>query len=329
MSRMRSRGFTLVELLVVIAIIGMLVALLMPAIQAARESGRRAQCANNAKQIALALCTYHDENNSLPVGSYNCCWGTWHLATLPYLDDSGSYKEYDHTLYVSTSRYWSDQNQLAATAKRYPTFTCPSDSPCTNDLGITEHNYAANFGNTGYVDDPEGWSSNPPVSNYDGVIFAGAPFYMSGGGPELGDPDYPEVPTVVNFKQITDGLSHTLLVAEIRHGANGSGDYRGMTWWGPGTFFNTYLGPNSAQPDVAQSSTYCTQSDPTFPCSSNSASEAQPMTFAARSCHPGGVNAAFCDGSVQYVSNDVLLSIWQALGTTQGNEIIPNDSYSD
>ncbi len=150
---------------------------------------------------------------------------------------------------------------------------------------------------------------------------------MGGGGGALGEPEFGNIPVTTSLSNIPDGVSNTLMVAEIRHGANGSSDYRGMSWWGPGTFFTTYLAPNSAQPDVAQSSGYCAQDDPTFPCSPTSASEAQPMTFAARSRHPGGLYALFCDGSVHFISNDILLSVWQALGTTKGNETIPSGAF--
>lgn len=320
-------GFTLIELLVVITIIGILVGLLLPAVQSARESARLTQCGNNLKQIGLALHAYHEAYEVLPVGAYNCCWGTWQLAIFPYLDQGPAYNLYSVIKYNNNDRYWSSQNQQV-TAQHWAVFMCPSDTPAsTSNLGITEHNYAANFGNTGYMNTPAGWSTSPPVSNYDGVVFGGAPFYMTGGGPELGESEYPEAPMVTKFASITDGLSNTLLAAEIRHGANGSSDYRGMTWWGPGTFFTTYLAPNSAQPDVAQSSGYCTQNDPTFPCAPTSESAAQPSTFAARSRHLGGVQTVFCDGAVHFISNDIFLNVWQGLGTTQGGEVITGNPF--
>ena len=325
-NRSGRRGFTLVELLVVIAIIGILIGLLIPAVQSAREAGRRSQCANNLKQVALALEAYHDERGSLPVGAYNCCWGTWAVAIFPNLENNGAYKTWDQRLYDNSARYASSQDRMV-TGVRWPTLTCPSDNPSTNNLGIVQHNYGANFGNTGYVNTPVGWNSNPPAATYAGVKFAGAPFYMGGGGPQLGEPQFASGAKAVNFKEVTDGLSHTLLVAEIRQGANGSSDYRGMIWWGPGTFFTTYLSPNSAQPDVAQSSSYCDQDDPFFPCSPNSESAAQPMTFASRSRHPGGVQTANCDASVKFISNDILLAIWQGLGTTQGGEVFSATDY--
>jgi prepilin-type N-terminal cleavage/methylation domain-containing protein len=94
MSRLR-RGFTLVELLVVIAIIGVLVSLLLPAVQSAREAARRTQCTNNLKQLALGTHNYCDVYAGVfPVGEYACCWGTWLVGLLPYVEQKALYDQY-------------------------------------------------------------------------------------------------------------------------------------------------------------------------------------------------------------------------------------------
>ena len=93
--RIPRRGFTLIELLVVIAIIAVLIALLLPAVQAAREAARRAQCINNLKQIGLAMHNYESSNGSFPPGEKGCCWGTWHVFILPFVEQSALYNAWN------------------------------------------------------------------------------------------------------------------------------------------------------------------------------------------------------------------------------------------
>src|SRR5262245_8090959 len=91
------KAFTLVELLVVIAIIGVLVALLLPAVQSAREAARRSQCTNNLKQVALAMHNYGDvHGGTFPVGEYSCCWGTWLVGLLPYVEQKALFDQYKY-----------------------------------------------------------------------------------------------------------------------------------------------------------------------------------------------------------------------------------------
>src|SRR5215469_2234557 len=92
----RQRGFTLFGLLVVIAIIAVLIALLLPAVQAAREAARRAQCVNNMKQIGIAMHNYHDQNGSLPPGVKGCCYGSWQVYVLPWVEQQSLYNAWNH-----------------------------------------------------------------------------------------------------------------------------------------------------------------------------------------------------------------------------------------
>src|SRR5881227_1150297 len=91
----RRRGFTLIELLVVIAIIAVLIALLLPAVQAAREAARRSQCVNNLKQIGLGVMNYESSIGCFPPGEKGCCWGTWNVFILPYIEQSALYNSWN------------------------------------------------------------------------------------------------------------------------------------------------------------------------------------------------------------------------------------------
>ena len=93
----RTRGFTLIELLVVIAIIAVLIALLLPAVQQACEAARRSQCKNNLKQLGLGMHNYHDVYNVFPVGQHNCCWGTWMVPILPYIEQAPLFQLYQNS----------------------------------------------------------------------------------------------------------------------------------------------------------------------------------------------------------------------------------------
>src|SRR5690606_20466187 len=147
------RGFTLIELLVVIAIIGVLIALLLPAVQAAREAARRSQCSNNLKQIALGFHNYHDTHQVFPPGANSCCWGTWLLYGLPYVEQQALYnawnfggRSFDDT---GTFRYGGPLN-ITVTSTRVDAYTCPSDPQGLNlsgigDPDITSQNYVVNY----------------------------------------------------------------------------------------------------------------------------------------------------------------------------------------
>jgi prepilin-type N-terminal cleavage/methylation domain-containing protein len=166
--RIHRAAFTLVELLVVIAIIGILIALLLPAVQAAREAARRSQCLNNLKQLGVGVHNYHDSKRYFPPGKIACCWGTWQPAILPYLEQEAVAELYQNFGGDDTTgpRYSTAPNTTNVCIKRFPTLTCPSDLPNAPFSNLTNHNYAVNFGNTGHAQQ----------TTLNGVKFGGAPF---------------------------------------------------------------------------------------------------------------------------------------------------------
>jgi prepilin-type N-terminal cleavage/methylation domain-containing protein len=227
----KTRGFTLVELLVVIAIIGILVALLLPAIQAARESARRSQCVNNLKQLGVAFQNYHDTYKQLPVGAYSCCWGTWQMAILPFLEEqelADLYQfipktpppgvpfpvfDWDYAYDALNLTKNPPMRNREVCQRRIETLTCPTDEPQVYSgsggpgpgatQGITFHNYVANFGNTNHV----GSNLHVPVK----IEYFGRPFI----GHETTPQGEVQFWLVTKFKEITDGRHSPLRMPRI------------------------------------------------------------------------------------------------------------------
>jgi prepilin-type N-terminal cleavage/methylation domain-containing protein/prepilin-type processing-associated H-X9-DG protein len=331
MKRTRTRGFTLVELLVVIAIIGILVALLLPAIQAAREAARRSQCVNNLKQLGLAMINYHDTYKQLPFGSYSCCHGTWQMSILTFIEEQQLGDMYSWNPAAATNdpgfphydpnyRYHSQDlgkspqiRNLDVVKTRIETLTCPSDEPQI-DIGNEEegrggtlatfHNYVANYGNTDHVGFDHLGPANPGY-----IRFLGSPFVGD-------DATSPKVKRFGQFRKFSDGLSKTLLASETVQGQNG--DLRGFTWWGWSAGFETFATPNASDSDLMQNPASCNSDLPNPPCGPMSGPHRYKAM--ARSRHPGGVNAVLCDGSVQFVTDSIDLATWRAASTTQGEE---------
>jgi prepilin-type N-terminal cleavage/methylation domain-containing protein len=317
----KKHGFTLVELLVVIAIIGVLVALLLPAVQNARESARRAQCSNNLRQVGLATTQYADTyKGAFPVGEYSCCWGTWLVALLPYIEQKALFDQYKYFGAVqnqagnalsqsdSTTRYSGSQN-LPVTRIQIQAYSCPSDSVTASPgiiSGITFHNYVGNHGSTTLART----ATFGTMLNGQPNKFKGAPFIKVD--------TWSSNPQVVRLNDVLDGLSNTLAFSETVQGH--ANDLRGFAWWNGGSHFEALLAPNSSQPDVLESASYCVTSDSyNPPCTG--ATTANPSSIAARSRHPLGVMVALCDGSVRFVQNSINLDIWRGLSTNAGREI--------
>jgi prepilin-type N-terminal cleavage/methylation domain-containing protein len=331
--RNRSHGFTLVELLVVIAIIGILVALLLPAIQAAREAARRTECLNNLKQLGLAAQLYHDAHRELPPGANSCCLGTWVPYLLTFMEQGNAIDQYEFVNFNAmdtlgdpsrmAESYFSTQEldgsvggNLLISSLYFESLNCPSDE-IKEEYGPSSYaNYVGNFGNT---------IRTVPVSLEDRIIlnkgtndevrFGGAPFRLFETLRELKLPR-------PSYRQFTDGLSSTMLFSETVKQPRS--DLRGYVWWGYAAGYTSFLSPNSSEPDRMQSFANCDSEtadiqprcdNPTGP-----ALETRSMS-AARSQHPGGVQVVMCDGSGKFVSDDVDLLIWRAAGSTHGEEI--------
>ena len=347
-------GFTLIELLVVIAIIAVLIALLLPAVQSAREAARRAQCTNNLKQIGLALHNYESSIGSLPWGSgTGANWGDWSCQTmlLARMEQSSLYNAINFADLIAAGIAGrggakpGEPTNTTATYSKIAGFLCPSD---IERLPNAE-------GHTNYVDNN---GSSP-----DSVHIVGAnngPFI--GGDPNV----QPLVPArVKKFAEITDGLSNTAAFSERVMGTNATATRDLMKPSasvfdvGMPTVFNTpqayYITCKQANPLTTPLKTsqgfdgagrtwhigwsnytrYTHVMTPNGPACGYSrafqgksgAGIGMEGAFTATSRHPGGVNVAFCDGSVRFVKESINQATWWALGTIGGGEVISADSY--
>ncbi len=349
----KKAAFTLVELLVVIAIIGVLVALLLPAVQAAREASRRTSCLNKIRQLALAVHNYESAHKefptavSVPPGQTTMVGNdgiSFYIQILPYIEASTVAKLFNPKI--------QPRRQLKTVfSQPEPTLQCPSGEPVkvtyargydpTGLSGDTAQdykgNYGVNWGNSRYDQDLPVWDL-ATQSNRPGVP---GPFE----NPRKIDPsnvNSPEVSKPIAIREITDGTSQTLLMLEMLQAPTGGPpeseiDRRGRLWIpASGTYqISTLLLPNSdACPSGGQdgsipvnSKTGCGRDyascldrpDIGLPCTNNAG--ANDYTMASRSHHPGGVTIALCDASVRFVSDDVNLPTWRALATRSGDDI--------
>jgi prepilin-type N-terminal cleavage/methylation domain-containing protein len=322
------RAFTLVELLVVIAIIGTLVGLLLPAVQTARESARRSQCGNTLKQWSLAMHTYHDVYGVLPLrGSNNrMIRTTWQPLLWPYLEHSEVAIKYTYTAHwFAWSSTRNINNQLGSGAapltRRLALYYCPSDRPnayFAEDTGVGKF-YAPR----------SNYAVNTTTVTKSGKTFIG-PFNGVYGGATFTTWQTPFEPRgykgseATRFKNITDGLSKTLLMAEVnmwdpskagQSESDLSKDPRGRI---DSCIFTAVITPNSAT-DVVPSGSSCPDAPPYLPCSATGASGSSSI-MAARSHHFGGAKAAFADGTVQFISDQIDQGPWQAQGTMNGGD---------
>ena len=311
-SRSRSRGFTLIELLVVIAIIAILVALLLPAVQQAREAARRTQCKNNLKQLGIAIHNYHDTYNCFPIAAVDASVSSIsaHARLLPFLEQSVLFNRIDFNV------TFDHPNNTLARMTELPAFRCPSDpTPLPAAVG-GRNNYYWNAGN-GVVMYPTGATGQPPAN---GVIYLTRRF---------------------RFADVTDGLSNTAVMAEklTGDGSNGISSPRTDTFR-PGTY------PNNADEAVQQCNAanisdlavqgYSNVGGPWLQQyhSTNQYNHVLPPN--GRSCmfppgriattsnsqHTGGVQILLGDGGVRFVSENLAMVTWRALGSIDGGEVV-------
>jgi prepilin-type N-terminal cleavage/methylation domain-containing protein len=321
-------GFTLVELLVVIAIIGILVALLLPAIQAAREAARRSQCQSNIHNVALAVLNYESEQKIFPMGTVfpnlpangivpnvqtNYTFGeSWTVSILPHLENQSLFDAFVFKDPVSGAPVpMQDARNQEERGTVLPVMLCPSD-------GFNQVKYQGGPGGPNWA------RGNYAANAGTGAIYGGtnqfpqSPYYITGPGSE-GWKHYLSrgvmgVNAAAEIEQITDGTSKTIMLVEIRAGIF-EGDTRG-TWafghaggnlvafygWGSDGNGPNFCGPNAD--DIAGTGFLCENPEIINQCMSCYGPGVSDGAT-GRSMHMGGLFVAMCDGSVQFISDDI------------------------
>jgi prepilin-type N-terminal cleavage/methylation domain-containing protein len=294
MYKSRRNAMTLVELLVVMAIIGSLVALLLPAIQAAREAARRSSCINNLKQIGLAVLNFEQSQKLLPPG------GIWHntgrkrgsvyVHILPMLEEPALYQAFDFRSNNVDNTTVPGTNQRVD-ASVINVLICPSDDRQTHYDGRVAHNYAASRGPT------EVWLNPDCLCDHAWAEFIRAP---------IDDPQdfagpFTRVGTQEQLKAITDGLTKTIFFGEMRpqcseHSRNGWVDSNNGNGYCTTLIPINYDTCNDSAPDPCRRS-----------CNSNT-------EVGFKSAHAGGAYFLMGDGSVHFISEGIDHATYQLLG---------------
>lgn len=344
-TRSSKKGFTLVELLVVIAIIGILIALLLPAVQAAREAARRTSCQNNLKQIGLAIHNYHDNLRVFPVA---IGWGrqgtnatrhgqfTDKVMMLPYIEQQQLWDQTNMNLGPWDTGGWHGNHNRLAHSVRIPVFLCPSSAYEAGRGRAANHNYAVSLGLLPSTLDTNGFGSGGP-HEHDG--------YASVVGPVDTWSDYDDPRTDANF---TDGLSNTIAYAEITRDPTPPGgqqhvgkiQHQVRDWIScsnlddcrnaclqqtnpldPGR--RGYKGASFAWAFTGTGFAFTETMGPNEPSCHNLNGYGDWQghgVYAASSDHPNSVNVVYVDGSVHQIADRIDLPTWRALGTRANGE---------
>jgi prepilin-type N-terminal cleavage/methylation domain-containing protein/prepilin-type processing-associated H-X9-DG protein len=315
MKRNISKGFTLVELLVVIAIIGILVALLLPAVQAAREAARRMSCSNNLKQLGLALHNYHDTYKRFPLGASHpnaANWSTIHpdhhgsliVGLLPFFEQQNLHDACDFTTDTAYNSVLPGSTEKVH-EQWIDTLVCPSDEQEYLDGNPLYHG-------TGSSTQGQKWATSHYAASMGNQAFGACPFQgnMFGNGPSFHGHDltgkeisgvFSHIAWGANIAEVRDGTSNTIAMGEMlpkcSYHARDGWMHINSLWYATTCPINHNTCPGEPGYDA--------------PCS---APQAWSCDMAFKSRHPGGAQFVFCDGSVHFLNENLDYVTYQKLG---------------
>ncbi len=295
----RQRAFTLVELLVVIAIIGILIALLLPAVQAAREAARRSQCSNHLKQLSLGLHNYHDTHGAFPPGALSVNGLSWRVFLLPFIEQKPLYDKFSFVageFNAGANREGPDKSVYAL--NRINGFLCPS---AERDQATHGSSTLLNPDRKTYMAHYFGVAGPMGTNTYTNATYESttSPSSAQGGFATQG---MLLLNASIKMAHVTDGTSNTLFVGEIaKPGGDGANWVRGYA-----------SGGNAASKNIMRGINVSTETE--------ISGQYNHWSFGSR--HPGGAQFGLVDGSVRFVSETIDMAIYKAIASRNGQEAV-------